>query len=84
MAINKEKNERITITIDKELKALIQEYAAKDTRTMTSYVIQSVKERIVSDMLQEKQNNIQIYILNIDNEYKKLTKDYFIIIIKLI
>ncbi|MDY3960966.1 DUF1778 domain-containing protein [Romboutsia timonensis] len=58
MAINKEKNERITITIDKELKALIQEYAAKDTRTMTSYVIQSVKERIERDMLKEKEKNI--------------------------
>ena len=58
MAINKEKNERITITIDKELKTLIQEYAAKDTRTMTSYVIQSVKERIERDMLKEKKKNL--------------------------
>ena len=58
MAINKEKNERITITIDKELKTLIQEYAAKDTRTMTSYVIQSVKERIERDMLKEKEKNL--------------------------
>ena len=58
MAINKDKNERVTITIDKELKTLIQEYAAKDTRTMTSYVIQSVKERIERDMLKEKEKNL--------------------------
>lgn len=58
MAINKDKNERVTITIDKELKTLIQEYAAKDTRTMTSYIIQSVKERLERDMIKEKNKNI--------------------------
>lgn len=39
MAINKNKNTRIVITLPKEVKEQVQELANKDNRTMTNYIV---------------------------------------------
>lgn len=39
MAINKEKNTRIVITLPKEIKEKVQLQADNDNRTMTNYIV---------------------------------------------
>lgn len=46
IAINKEKNTRIVITIDKETKEKLQQLANADNRTMTNYVVNLIKKDI--------------------------------------
>lgn len=46
MAIDKSKNTRIVITIDKDTKNRLQELAESDNRTMTNYIVNLIKKDI--------------------------------------
>lgn len=48
MAINKEKNTRIVITLPKEVKEQVQELAIKDNRTMTNYIVNLILKDLES------------------------------------
>ncbi|UEL48290.1 ribbon-helix-helix domain-containing protein [Terrisporobacter hibernicus] len=48
MAINKEKNTRIVITLPKEVKEQVQELANKDNRTMTNYIVNLILKDLES------------------------------------
>ena len=54
MAINKEKNTRIVITLPKDIKEKVQIEADKDNRTMTNYIV----NLIIKD-LEDKSKNAQ-------------------------
>ena len=46
MTINKNKNTRILITIDRKTKEKLQKLADLDNRTMTNYVVNLIKKDI--------------------------------------
>ena len=48
MAINKNKNTRIVITLPKEVKEQVQELANKDNRTMTNYIVNLILKDLES------------------------------------
>lgn len=50
MAINKEKNTRIVITLPKEIKEKIQIQANKDNRTMTNYIVNLILKDLEGKM----------------------------------
>lgn len=49
MAIDKNKNTRIVITIPKDIKEQVQELANKDNRTMTNYIVNLILKDIESN-----------------------------------
>lgn len=48
MAINKEKNTRIVITLPREIKEQIKLQADKDNRTMTNYIVNLILKDLES------------------------------------
>ena len=44
MAIDKNKNDRLALTINKELHAIVKEYAAKENRKVSNFIINCVVE----------------------------------------
>lgn len=46
MAINKDKNTRVVITLPKEIKEQVQELANQDNRTMTNYIVNLILKDI--------------------------------------
>lgn len=48
MAINKDKNTRVVITLPKEIKEKVQELANQDNRTMTNYIVNLILKDIES------------------------------------
>ena len=46
MVIDKSKNDRVSLTIDKQLKLQCKELAKEESRTLNSFIINAIKEYI--------------------------------------
>lgn len=53
MAIDKSKNDRVSLTIEKELKEKVAHLAKEESRSLNSFIINSIKEYIKNNYPEE-------------------------------
>lgn len=53
MAIDKTKSDRYTLTLEKDFKKQLQEYAKEESRTLNSFIVNALKEYVKNNFDKE-------------------------------
>lgn len=53
MAVDKTVNDRYTLTLEKEFKKKLQEYAKEESRTLNSFIVNALKEYVKNNFDKE-------------------------------